>query len=356
MEDSEPQLSFSRYPIITSDALIVLASKDKYDLRRPPFESPTMKKETAAIGLIGILALAILFVFWQESAVQNTPLPIDELRGGWAAYVVNARGGNIAAFVNATWKVPMIECHPNEKSAVVVWVGLGGVTEGSIEQIGTRNDCVNGVTSSAAWYELYPQQKNTVILAGFKVNPGERVSASVSYSNSTKYFQFLIEDGNETWFYSTSYANSSVSSAEWAVEAPAYANGTRFSMSNFSSITFSRGFAKIGNHTSTIAGFAGKQFSSLLRLTFVCGNGTQAQAGPITNGGRDFEVTRLRGSCTALALRAIGLVQAPMILSSVGLSATTVMSLLTPSRDGVRSAGVAQLGLLRRARPVWRNS
>lgn len=277
-----------------------------------------MKKETAAIGLIGIVSLAIIFVLWQGSTVQSAPR-IDELKNGWAGYAANAKGGDQATFVNATWTVPKTECQPNEKSAVAVWVGLGGVSEGSIEQMGTRNDCVNGASSYAAWYELYPQQKNTVILPGFNVNPGERVSASVRYTNNTKNFEFLIENGNETWYYSTSYTNSSVSSAEWVVEAPAYLNGSRFSMSNFSSISFTRSFATIGNHTSTILGFAGRPYSNLLRLTFACAKQTLAQAATITNGGQGFRVTRLgKGSCTPLALYSTVSVQMALWVSMLG--------------------------------------
>jgi hypothetical protein len=155
---------------------------------------------------------------------------------------------------------------------------------------------VDGRPSYSAWYELWPQQPDTVTLPGFKVGPGDNVSASVAYSNSTKVYKFFIGDGSETDSFSPSYANSSVSSAEWIVEAPGFLNGTRLPLSNFSAVHFGESFATISSHTNAITGFGGQSFSNLYERTYVCNNETRAQPGPVTIGGADFTVTWLDGA------------------------------------------------------------
>ncbi|MGP8125784.1 MAG: G1 family glutamic endopeptidase [Nitrososphaerales archaeon] len=218
------------------------------------------------------------------------------VKDGWAGYAANATKEGQAEFVNGTWTVPGSHCAPNQTSTVLVWVGLGGNNGGGIEQIGTRNDCVDGRPSYSAWYELWPSQSSTMPLTGLAVGPGDNVSASVRYSGQTKSFDFLLGNGTETASFSLPYADSSVSSAEWVVEAPGFTNGTRLPLLNFTTVSFSGAFATIGNHTGTITGLGSQPFSNLFALTYSCQNDTMAQPGPVANGGEDFTITWLSGN------------------------------------------------------------
>ena len=252
------------------------------------------------VFLIIVLLLLVLSSIPPQQANNTSSatrtFSVELVRAGWAGYAEQTTPGNYATFVNGTWTLPSLNCTAEPNSSVLMWVGLGGNQNDSIEQVGTRSDCTDGIPFYYGWYELWPSQPSTQPIAGFQISPGNKIHASVSYSNVTRMFSFSIS-GNQTRPYSfdSAWDNSSLSSAEWMVEAPGYSNHSRVALANFSQVQFSEGFATIGNHTGSILDLAGRSYSGLNEWTYVCGNDTRAQPGSIDPSFSSFSVMWVSG-------------------------------------------------------------
>src|SRR5438874_787479 len=78
---------------------------------------------------------------WSGSAVQSSfllPLP-----------------GSISD-VHGDWKVPAVSCTGTSNSYSAAWVAIDGYIGVTVEQIGTRQDCINGAPAYSAFYEMFP--------------------------------------------------------------------------------------------------------------------------------------------------------------------------------------------------------
>lgn len=229
----------------------------------------------------------------------------------WAGYEIAPMPGYRATFVNASWTNPQVVCSEEENSSALIWVGLGGqsynTSEGvmvnGLEQIGTRIDCQNGAVTYSTWYELWPLQPATRLLPNVVQKAGDKITASVSYSDLTGEFTLGLTSSSapNAQPFAVSWANGSLVSAEWIVEAPGFNYAQpRHIMVNFGSVTFRNCFATVGNHTDSITGFGDRPYSSLNELSYVCLNSTSLKAVPqkIVNNGEDFAVTwQNGGSC-----------------------------------------------------------
>jgi hypothetical protein len=118
------------------------------------------------------------------------------------------------------------------------WVGIDGVTDGTVEQLGTGAQCFEGVTYYYVWYEMYPNgsvEEGTVACINNNVDcpqPGDLVSASVTVTpaGATNNYKLSLTDftrPQENFSVTESCAPSTCldTSAEWIVERPAFAPG-----------------------------------------------------------------------------------------------------------------------------------
>jgi hypothetical protein len=97
----------------------------------------------------------------------------------WSGFA--ARGDHFR-FISATYSIPSLNCAISpDGSFDSEWAGLDGYTTKTLEQIGTFAECSGGTPSYFAFYEMFPSP--SVSLKG--VNPGDSVTASVFFSNST---------------------------------------------------------------------------------------------------------------------------------------------------------------------------
>ena len=102
----------------------------------------------------------------------------------WSGYAVTGANETYNS-VSSSWIQPAVDCTAvpgNSYSSY--WVGLDGFTSPTVEQIGTEADCVNHQARYSAWYEMYPSNPYEVGLK-LRVNPGNRMSASVVYTPAT---------------------------------------------------------------------------------------------------------------------------------------------------------------------------
>lgn len=207
-------------------------------------------------------------------------------KGIWSGYTVQSTAAYPTTFVKGSWQVPTIQCNPSDNSSVLIWVGLGGHLSNSVEQIGTREDCVGAIATYYVWYEQYPFQPRTMVINNFTLDPGDSVSASIYFSNSSKAFTFNFNDTstNKHIQFSKSFPIYSTDSAEWIVESPGY-DASRFVMPDFGSVSFQNNFADIGRHNGTIISFANQPFSTIYYEVYACGNQTRTQPTPLTTNG-----------------------------------------------------------------------
>ena len=89
--------------------------------------------------------------------------------------------------VRGSWTVPFATGDPNTATYSSFWVGLDGWGTTDLVQAGTETDTINTTTgfasitliSTYAWTEFLPPQQTEIEVAGFVVNPGDRIFVEV---------------------------------------------------------------------------------------------------------------------------------------------------------------------------------
>ena len=78
----------------------------------------------------------------------------------WSGYVVTGPTGSVT-YVNGSWIVPAVTASATNAYSAF-WVGIDGYNSGTVEQIGTDSDWVNGAAQYYAWYEFYPKPSHFI--------------------------------------------------------------------------------------------------------------------------------------------------------------------------------------------------
>jgi hypothetical protein len=213
--------------------------------------------------------------------ISDQPRGVINASSNWAGYVAMADTGKTASFVSANWTMPNITCASTPESGALFWVGLGGISDAPLQQIGTMAFCTDGQLNYSIWYQAVPTDPHLIVLNTTTApSPGQQVSASVSYSSSTDQFTYSIAVGTQAPItFSQSYANvTAPASAEWVVEPPFSPIGPMV-MANFGSINFSPGTATIGKLTGGTGVFGRSSDSYLIRTEYECADSI-AKAAP----------------------------------------------------------------------------
>jgi len=206
----------------------------------------------------------------------------------WSGYAVQtdltSPQSGVVTDVKGSWMVTTVTPTPPFSAYSASWIGIDGYSSGTVEQIGTETDWVNGHTVYSAWYEMYP--KWSVRIAKVPVKPGDIMTAEVAYT-SKKAFVLTLTNVTTGKSFSTSQKSGSAerSSAEWIVEAP-WSGGT-LPLANFGVIPFTGASATIDSHTGTIR-------DSLWHdpMTMVGSTGhTLATPSNLSSGGSAFSMT-----------------------------------------------------------------
>jgi hypothetical protein len=220
-------------------------------------------------------------------SVTVTPTT-DSGSRNWAGYA--ATGGAFTS-VSGVWNVPAFE----PASAVgtdAVWVGIGGVQTTDLIQAGTQQMASGGgCTLYQAWLEMLPQPSRSVPVW---VHGGDQIAVSISQqSTATWLISFTNRTTGQTYQIRVRYA-SSLSSAEWVVEAPSSARGRLLSvlpLDDFGSVAFSEATATRDGQTQTIAQAAGSAIDMISRAGQIL-----ADASALGEDGASFSVSRTASS------------------------------------------------------------
>jgi hypothetical protein len=193
----------------------------------------------------------------------------------WSGYTDVEGGSNTVSSVSGQWVIPNVQCpigtYRNQDAFIAQWVGLDGVTDGTVEQLGTATQCFGGVTYYYVWYEMFPfgmVEEGTQACINNNVDcpePGDHITASVTVTpaGGTNNYTLSLTDATHPAesFSVTASCDSSTcldSSAEWIVERPALALPFGFQilpLVNFFRTGFSNGALTSGGKTTAIEGF-----------------------------------------------------------------------------------------------------
>ena len=153
----------------------------------------------------------------------------------WSGYAAVGRPGAFRR-VSATWTEPTARCRPaGSVRYASFWVGLDGYSSPSVEQTGTDADCHGRAARYYGWYEMYPALP---VRFRTKVRPGDRLSASVTFSG-TRTYTLVLKDRTRGWQHTITARRAGLdrSSAEVITEAPSSQNGV-VPLADFGTVRF----------------------------------------------------------------------------------------------------------------------
>lgn len=222
--------------------------------------------------------------------VRSQGTPATDLFTHWAGYAVSSKSTPFTC-VEAAWTQPSVVCRGTGLAAVAFWVGIGGVGQAGLVQVGTQTQCVHGSPVASAWQQSLPKEPNEVN-ADLVVSVGDRLRAQVlaighasyalSIDNLTTGARFTVTTVNRTVDPTT---------AEWITEAPTFGCPTRCaiaSLPDFGTVTFS-------DVSTTIAGVNGPLDAAGFvhtRTTLVTTSGrVRARVSDTAQNGRSFAVS-----------------------------------------------------------------
>ena len=164
-----------------------------------------------AVGLLLPGAVSSDVYATGPSAVAGGIRNVAWYSSNWAGYV-SERGPFTS--VTGHWTVPSVSTAWYGFSAV--WLGIGGVSENDLIQVGTEQDSRNGRTYYSAWWEILPAPATRISMT---VRPGDKVTASIVKVGGRSW-KISISIAGRGSFTTTRTYNGSADTAEWIVEAP----------------------------------------------------------------------------------------------------------------------------------------
>src|SRR5260370_40828673 len=108
------------------------------------------------LGVLTVLTLILVnFSPPVLASEARTHGPIIRNKNGsstnWSGYAAYNSGA--ASDVKGSWVVPAVNCTGvTQNTYSSAWVGIDGYNDGTVEQTGTEQDCINGHASYYAWF------------------------------------------------------------------------------------------------------------------------------------------------------------------------------------------------------------
>jgi Peptidase A4 family len=179
----------------------------------------------------------------------------------WAGYI--SPGQPPFTSVVGRWVVPSVSYvagsgvagKPADEPSSL-WIGIGGANgEQDLIQLGTEQDvAASGGTTYYAWYEMLPADQVSLPPQQYPVRPGDVLSASLQCvasctAGAAQSWTLSMADHTAGWSWTLPNVvyNSSLSSAEWILEATASGAGVIQHLPDFGSTIF---FADLVNGVS----------------------------------------------------------------------------------------------------------
>jgi hypothetical protein len=254
-----------------------------------------IKKHLAILG-----AIVVLPAFAQVSIAPRFNAPIrgrvehgdgTTTAGNWSGYAVT---GSDFTKAEGSWIVPAMTCKTGTEYAVF-WVGIDGYepTSKTVEQTGTEAVCSGAKATYSAWYEFCCDEP-IITIPSMTVEPGDTMSASISYSASTGKFTVKITDerSGQTFSKSAAVSGAQRSSAEWIAEAPS--DGEILPLADFGTVLFGKDSTSIaGTNNAKDSSTHGpiSSFSTIEEITMEKSGIKEAIPSALSTDGTSFSVT-----------------------------------------------------------------
>ncbi len=271
-------------------------------MSRPRMLRPVFRTmiSAALLGAVGSFGAAAAVTAPSGQAGVNHLIAVNGATAdslNWAGYAVTPGSGITA--VSGTFTVPTAGEVPPGFSAS--WAGIGGYTTSDLIQAGvSENSAITGELLGGeydAWYEILPASETPISGCSGNpsctVNPGDKVTVSISNAGGDNWDISLSDAGNWSWSTSVTYA-SSESSAEWIQEAPSL-EGVQTIPADVGTVSFgpTSTFTE-GGSTHTIA-----EGSPTLIDESPVGEVNEATTSPLASDGQSFNVCVYAQSCAA---------------------------------------------------------
>jgi hypothetical protein len=256
-------------------------------------DSPTAPSSTTAPAPSGSTAPAPSGTVQPRTPSGSTaPAPSlgisqTDVSRNWSGY--QATGGTYTT-VSSTWTVPQSTSSSTGTLATeATWVGIGGVSSKDLIQAGTEETTSGSSTVHYdAWIEMLPAASHPIKLT---VAPGDSVSVAISEQGTDSWLIAFKNNTTGQTYQTTVKYTSSLSSAEWVVEAPSSRRQV-LPLDNFGTIQFSAASATKDGKVVNIAQAGGKG------ITLVARGGAAATPSALTASGDGFTVTRNNSAAT----------------------------------------------------------
>jgi Peptidase A4 family len=214
------------------------------------------------------------------------PPPVHQVRSvspNWVGYTFSVLG---VTGIRAEWSEP-VAFPVRQRSAEVVWVGVGGFNSPDIMQAGTIAYFTGRYGDENAWYERFPLDKHTV--PGLRVFPQDVIDCVLTRQpgSRARWRIWIKETATGAIWTRTVEFDARVQLPDFIVEDPARGRGGALeTLAHWGSVTFSHMAIRVGG-----AWVAPGHFSSI-RIDMTRGGRTIASAGGLRAGGTSFTATQ----------------------------------------------------------------
>jgi hypothetical protein len=178
----------------------------------------------------------------------------------WSGWADTSTTKGAFTKVSGSWPTPKVSC-TKEDQLTSEWVGLDGYSTNTVEQDGTIGWCFEGTAVYFTWYEMFPAG---TVEVGKSLQPGDKISASVTRSSST--YTLALKDATHpansfSVKKSCSTSTCKAESAEWIAERPEFSTTGIAPLVNFASWKLSNGKEIKGGKSGTIGSVTNSQIT-----------------------------------------------------------------------------------------------
>jgi Peptidase A4 family len=203
----------------------------------------------------------------------------------WSGYADSSTTKGAFTKVSGSWTEPKVTCGA-EDQILATWVGLDGLTDTTVEQIGVDAQCFEGSAYYYTWYEMYPAAPLEI---GDTVAPGDSISASVVRSATTYVLKITDSTHTANSGSATKTCKATVcfnESADWIAERPEYTTTGDVPLAHYGKWTLADGAVTSGGKAGTISSY------HPVEITMIDSTATYSLSTPSSlTGGKSFTMT-----------------------------------------------------------------
>ena len=183
----------------------------------------------------------------------------------WSGYADVSQTSQEFTRVSGSWTTPSVTCTAEDQVSSD-WVGFDGLTNMSVEQLGTISWCYEGKPLYITWYEMSP---NPAVQVAATLKAGDKITASVTRTGTS--YTLKLTDATTTVNSFTKTLTCALTtctdtSAEWISERPGFKIGVA-PLAHYKAFKITNGTETAGGKSGTIGSFATNDAITMLDAT-----------------------------------------------------------------------------------------